>query len=116
VENVAVMPPGSDKVVVQDVSLSLAGGQRARHHRAERIGQEFAGARAGRRVAPGPRPHPPGRRRARQWSPESLGKHIGYLPQDVELLAGTVAQNIGRFTHPLDPRAVIAAATAAGVP
>ena len=50
-----------------------------------------------------------------QWSPDSLGKHIGYLPQDVELLAGTVAQNIGRFSHPLDPRAVIAAATAAGV-
>jgi ABC-type protease/lipase transport system fused ATPase/permease subunit len=50
-----------------------------------------------------------------QWSPDALGAHIGYLPQDVELLAGTVAQNIGRFAEPLDSKAVIAAATAAGV-
>jgi ATP-binding cassette subfamily C protein PrsD len=50
-----------------------------------------------------------------QWSPDALGKHIGYLPQDVELLAGTVAQNIARFSEPFDSKAVIAAATAAGV-
>ena len=40
---------------------------------------------------------------------------IGYLPQDVELLAGTVAQNIARFATPVDADAVISAATAAGV-
>ena len=50
-----------------------------------------------------------------QWSPDSLGKHIGYLPQDVELLAGTVAQNISRFAEPVDSQAVIAAANAASV-
>src|SRR5262249_10530148 len=50
-----------------------------------------------------------------QWSSESLGQHIGYLPQDVELFAGTVAQNISRFTEAADPKMIIAAANAAGV-
>jgi ABC-type protease/lipase transport system fused ATPase/permease subunit len=50
-----------------------------------------------------------------QWSQDSLGQHVGYLPQDVELLAGTVAQNIGRFNEPQNAEAIIAAAQAAGV-
>jgi ATP-binding cassette subfamily C protein len=50
-----------------------------------------------------------------QWSPAALGEHIGYLPQDVELLSGTVAQNIGRFDPEAKPDDVIAAAKAAGV-
>jgi ATP-binding cassette subfamily C protein len=50
-----------------------------------------------------------------QWSSEVLGRHIGYLPQDVELLGGTVAQNISRFEPEADPEAIVAAAKAAGV-
>ena len=50
-----------------------------------------------------------------QWSPDVLGRHIGYLPQDVELLTGTVAQNIARFEAEPDSEAVIAAAKAVGV-
>jgi ATP-binding cassette subfamily C protein len=44
-----------------------------------------------------------------------LGRHIGYLPQDVELMAGTVAENIARFEAEPDIDAVIAAAEAVGV-
>src|SRR4051812_25182070 len=50
-----------------------------------------------------------------QWDPEALGRHIGYLPQDVELFAGTVAQNIARFEPEAKAEDIIAAAQAAGV-
>lgn len=49
-----------------------------------------------------------------QYERESLGRHIGYLPQDVELLEGTVAENIARFGE-IDAAAVVAAARLAGV-
>ncbi len=54
------------------------------------------------------------------WSPDALGRHIGYLPQDVGLFSGTIGENIARFADrdangggDID-RAVVAAARAAG--
>ena len=49
-----------------------------------------------------------------QWTPEKLGKHIGYMPQDVELFDGTVADNIARLNDDATSDSVVAAAKAAG--
>ena len=49
------------------------------------------------------------------WSPEELGRHIGYLPQDVQLFDGTITENIARFEEQPDSQRVIAASAAAGV-
>jgi PrtD family type I secretion system ABC transporter len=48
------------------------------------------------------------------WNREDLGRHIGYLPQDVSLFAGTVAENIARLGE-CDPDEVIRAARRANV-
>ncbi len=115
VETVGVIPPGTEKVVIQDISMSLQAGNGLGI-----IGPSGSGKSCLARVLVGVWRPVRGRIRLDgaaldQWSQESLGKHIGYLPQDVELLAGTVAQNIGRFSPTVDSDAVIAAAQAAGV-
>jgi PrtD family type I secretion system ABC transporter len=43
------------------------------------------------------------------WDRDALGQYVGYLPQDVELFAGTVAENISRL-GPVDSARVVAAA------
>ena len=48
------------------------------------------------------------------WNRVELGPHIGYLPQDIELFEGTIAENIARFGE-VDPKQVIEAAQSAGL-
>ena len=50
----------------------------------------------------------------RQWPREKLGQYVGYLPQDIELFEGTVAENIARFQE-VDASLIIAAAQLAHV-
>jgi ATP-binding cassette subfamily C exporter for protease/lipase len=45
----------------------------------------------------------------KEWSRESLGPHLGYLPQEIDLLDGTVAENICRFNS-IDSNAIVEAA------
>jgi len=49
-----------------------------------------------------------------EWDREELGPHIGYLPQDIELFDGTIADNIARFSE-VDPEKVIEAAQRTGI-
>lgn len=48
------------------------------------------------------------------WDRMELGPHLGYLPQDIELFEGTIAENIARFSE-VDSTKVIAAANGAGL-
>lgn len=50
-----------------------------------------------------------------QWTPEALGRHIGYLPQTLQMLPGSVGQNIARFDPEAKDTDVIEAARIAGV-
>ncbi|MET3592616.1 PrtD family type I secretion system ABC transporter [Mesorhizobium shonense] len=49
------------------------------------------------------------------WPSDQLGQHIGYLPQQIELFPGTIAENISRLRDEVDSEAVIAAAQLAGI-
>ena len=48
------------------------------------------------------------------WDKRELGRHLGYLPQSVELIEGSIADNICRFGE-VDPDAVQAAARCVGL-
>ena len=115
VQSAAVAPPGEQRIVCQDVNFSLSGGKALGV-----IGPTASGKSSLARMLVGV--WSPVRGTVRldganidQWSPEALGRHVGYLPQDVELFPGNVAQNIARFEDPPDAGAVLAAAQAAGV-
>ncbi len=115
VENVSAAPPGLQKIVVQDVAFKLDAGQGLGI-----IGPSGSGKSSLVRLLVGV--WQPLRGKVRldgaaldQWSSDALGAHIGYLPQDVELLSGTVAENIARFEPDADPKEVLAAAQAVGV-
>jgi ATP-binding cassette, subfamily C, bacterial PrsD len=114
VKGVGLMPPGVERVVVQDVTFALQAG-----HGLGIVGMSGSGKSSLARALVGVWAPVRGKIRLdgaalEQWLPEALGQHIGYLPQDVELLDGTVEQNIARFTD-ADLDEVIAAATAAQV-
>lgn len=50
-----------------------------------------------------------------QWSPEQIGPHIGYLPQQVTMLPGTIGENIARFDPDASHEDIVAAARLARV-
>jgi ATP-binding cassette subfamily C protein len=115
VEAVSVVPPGTHRIVVQDVAFQLKAGQGLGI-----IGPSASGKSSLARVLVGVWAAVRGGVRIDgaaldQWSSEALGPHIGYLPQDMELFAGSVAENIARFEPQPSATGIIAAATAAGV-
>ncbi len=113
-EQVVVQPAGARKPLLNELSFSLEAGQQLAV-----IGPSAAGKSTLLRALLGL--HTPvsgtvtldGAELA-QYDRTGLGAHLGYLPQGVELLPGSVAENIARF-GPIDAPAVVSAAMAAGV-
>ncbi len=115
VDGLSLAPAGSDRLTVEQAVFSVRAGQAVAV-----IGPSGCGKSTLVRGLVGALPPRGGEVRLDgatldQWSAAALGPHIGYLPQTVELLAGTVAQNIARFEPDAPADLIVAAARLAGV-
>lgn len=113
-ENASTAAPGSKSLILKNVSLEINAGEVVAV-----IGPSASGKSSLARLLVGVWPALSGSVRLDgadvfQWDKTELGPHLGYLPQDIELFDGTVAENIARFGE-LEADKVIAAAKAAGM-
>ena len=113
-EQVTISPPMARESILRHVSFTIEPGETVGI-----IGPSAAGKSVLLRAMLGLYPAHEGTIRIdgatlAQWDRALLGRHVGYLPQDVELLAGTVGENIARFGE-LDAGRIVAAARQADV-
>jgi ATP-binding cassette subfamily C exporter for protease/lipase len=114
IEGVTAAPPGAKVPVIKNLSFAIQPGDVLGV-----IGPSGAGKSTLARLLVGVWPAMMGKVRLDaadifQWNKDELGPYIGYLPQDIELFAGTISENIARFGN-VDPDKVIVAAKRAGV-
>jgi PrtD family type I secretion system ABC transporter len=114
VSNLIAVPPGSTRQILKGVSFGTAPGDVVAI-----IGPSAAGKTTLARMIVGIWQPFSGAVRldgveVSTWDKAELGPSIGYLPQDIELLDGTLAENIARFGE-IDSEKVVAAAKATGI-
>lgn len=114
VRNLIAGPPGTNKQILKGVTFAASPGDVVAV-----IGPSAAGKTTLARLITGIWPPLAGEVRldgveVSTWDKAELGPYIGYLPQDIELLDGTVAQNIARFGE-IDSEKVVKAARATGI-
>jgi PrtD family type I secretion system ABC transporter len=112
VQNLVFFPTGNRRPILQGVSFEVRPGEAVAI-----IGPSAAGKSTLARLVVGLYPPTSGAVRLDgadlfRWRRDDVGRHIGYLPQDVALFSGTVAENIARMGDP-DPVAVVEAARVA---
>ena len=113
-ENVVTIPPLGKKPVLRGVNLQINPGEIVGV-----IGPSAAGKSSFAKTAVGVWEPSNGHIRIdgadiQQYNRIELGKHIGYLPQDIELFEGTIAQNIARFNEDATDEQIIEAAKLSG--
>ena len=114
VEGLFVLPPASQTFVVRNANFDLVPGEALGI-----VGPSASGKSSLARAILGVWPSARGAVRLDgaeifTWDREQLGQHLGYLPQDIELFDGSIADNICRFGEQ-DSDAIVAAAKLAGV-
>ena len=114
VEGVSAAPPGANVPVLRNLNFAIMPGDVVGV-----IGPSGSGKSTLARLLVGVWPAQVGKVRLDgadiyQWNKAELGPHLGYLPQDIELFAGTVSDNIARFGE-VDSEKVVLAARRAGV-
>jgi ATP-binding cassette subfamily C protein PrsD len=114
VEDLAIVAPGGRQAIIAGISFAIAAGDGV-----GLIGPSGSGKSTLARALVGI--WQPARGVIRldgaaltQWHPDALGRAIGYLPQDVELFPGTIAQNIARFDSEATTEKILAATRMAG--
>ena len=113
-EQVVVVPPGSQNVVVRGVTFDLQAGEALGI-----VGPSASGKSCLARTLLGIWPAYSGKVRLdgadiAAWDRAELGPYLGYLPQDIELFDGSIAENISRFGEQ-NADEIVAAAVLAGV-
>jgi ABC-type protease/lipase transport system fused ATPase/permease subunit len=114
VQDLTVFAPGNDRPIVFNVSFKLEAGMGL-----ALLGPSASGKSSLARALVGIWPTAHGKVRLDgasldQWNCNDLGQHLGYLPQDVALFDGTVADNIARFDASASSESIIEAAHIAG--
>jgi PrtD family type I secretion system ABC transporter len=114
-EKVVYLPNGAPEPTIKGISLAIEAGEAVCL-----VGPSGAGKSTFARLAAGALSPTQGAVRldgsdVENWDPVDRGTHVGYLPQDVELLPATVAQNIARLDTQASSDRVLAAARLAGV-
>jgi PrtD family type I secretion system ABC transporter len=115
VQDLAVAAPGTERAIVSGISFSLKAGMGL-----ALLGASASGKTSLSKALVGIWPTRTGVVRLDgaaldQWRNQDLGRYIGYLPQDVALFDGTVAENICRFDDRATSDAILKAAQIAGV-
>ena len=111
-ENLCYAAPGTTRPILHGINATIVAGEVVAV-----VGPSGSGKSTLARLITGALPATAGSVRIdgadiAQWTPEALGRQVGYVPQEVALLAGTVAENIARFSDGAQDEVVDAATRA----
>jgi PrtD family type I secretion system ABC transporter len=114
VQHLSVAPPGCSRLIARNISFVLSAGTGL-----ALLGASGSGKSSLAKALVGIWPSVHGHvrldgARLDQWDKDALGRHIGYLPQEVSLFDGTVADNICRFEERPGEDRILEAAMIAG--